>query len=47
MASKQAIRLVAASPKSRLGSIPLRCHVKPGASKQREGVAAVNDEAVE
>ena len=47
MASKQAIRFVAASTKSELGSIHLQCHVKPGASKQREGVAALTEEAVE
>jgi uncharacterized protein len=47
MASKLAVRFVAASTKSGLGSIYLQCHVKPGASKQREGVAAVTDEAVE
>jgi uncharacterized protein len=47
MASKQAVRFVAASTKSGLGSIHLNCRVKPGASKQREGVAAINDEAVE
>jgi uncharacterized protein (TIGR00251 family) len=47
MASKQAIRFVAASTKSGLGSIHLNCHVKPGASKQREGVAAIDDEAVD
>jgi hypothetical protein len=47
MASKQVVRFVAASAKSGLGSIHLQCHVKPGASKQREGVADINDEAVE
>jgi uncharacterized protein len=47
MTSKQVIRFVAASTKSGLDSIHLQCHVKPGASKQREGLAAINDEAVE
>jgi uncharacterized protein (TIGR00251 family) len=47
MASKQALRFVAASTKSGLDSIHLQCHVKPGASKQREGVTTITDEAVE
>ena len=47
MASKQAVRFFAASTKSGMGSIHLQCHVKPGASKQREGVASFNDEAIE
>jgi uncharacterized protein len=47
MVSKQVVRFVAASAKSRLGTIHLQCLVKPGASKQREGVAAINGEAVE
>jgi uncharacterized protein YggU (UPF0235/DUF167 family) len=47
MASKYAIRLVAASTKSQSPSIHLQCHVKPGASKRREGVTAITDEAIE
>jgi uncharacterized protein len=47
MASKHAVRFVAASTESGLGSIHLQCYVKPGANKQREGVAAINGEAVE
>lgn len=47
MASKLAVRFVEAFTKSGLGSIHLQCHVKPGASKQQESVAAVTDEAVE
>ncbi len=40
-----AIRLVASSAKSTL--IHLQCHVKPGASKQREGVISVSDSVIE
>lgn len=29
------------------GTIYIHCHVKPGASKQREGVTSLTDEAVE
>ena len=29
------------------GTVYIHCHVKPGASKQREGVISVTDEAVE
>jgi len=47
MASKLAVRFVEAFTKSGLDSIHLQCHVKPGASKQREIVAAITDEAVE
>lgn len=47
MASLGAIRYVAATKKNTLASIYLKCHVKPGASKTREGVLAVMDDAVE
>lgn len=47
MASAPAIRYVASSTKSALGSIYLQCHVKPGASKQREGIVSVTDEVIE
>jgi uncharacterized protein len=47
MASKHAVRFVTAFTDSGLGSIHLQCHVKPDANKQREGVAAINGEAVE
>ncbi|KAF4625965.1 hypothetical protein G7Y89_g12198 [Cudoniella acicularis] len=44
-----AIRHVAAtSSKSALGGyIYVQCHVKPGASKQREGVVSVSDDVIE
>ncbi|KAI1636137.1 hypothetical protein F4809DRAFT_610930 [Biscogniauxia mediterranea] len=44
MASRNAISLV---KKSSAEFLQLRCHVRPGASKVREGVAAVTDEAIE
>lgn len=47
MASSSAIRFVTGSKKSPLGSLHLRLHVKPGASKTREGVLAVTDDAIE
>jgi uncharacterized protein len=43
----QAIRFVAGAKKSPTGTIYLKCHVKPGAAKAREGVLAVGDEAIE
>lgn len=42
-----AIRFVAGTKKSPLGTLYLQCHVKPGASRVREGVAAVTDATVE
>jgi uncharacterized protein YggU (UPF0235/DUF167 family) len=47
MASAGAIRYVAGTKKNPLGSVYLHCHVKPGASKSREGVTALTDDAVE
>lgn len=47
MTSLQAIRFVASSAKSAFGSAILQCHVKPGASKQREGILAVSDNVVD
>jgi uncharacterized protein YggU (UPF0235/DUF167 family) len=41
------IRYVAASKKSPLAALPLQSHVKPGASKSREGVAGLTNDAVE
>jgi uncharacterized protein len=46
MASVPAIRFITSSVKSTLGSVHLQCHVKPGASKQREGVLAITDDAI-
>lgn len=45
--SATAIRFVAGSKKSPLGSLHLSLHVKPGASKNREGVISVTDEVIE
>jgi uncharacterized protein YggU (UPF0235/DUF167 family) len=42
-----AIRFVAGTKKNPLGVFYLTCHVKPGASKTREGVTAVTDQHVE
>jgi uncharacterized protein YggU (UPF0235/DUF167 family) len=47
MASPPAIRHVASPAKSALGYIYLQCHVKPGASKQREGIISVSDSVIE
>lgn len=44
MASRKAIDLV---KKSSSEILLLRCHVRPGASKVREGITEVTDEAVE
>jgi hypothetical protein len=42
-----AIRLAANSAKSAVGYIYLQCHIRPGASKQREGVVSVSDTVIE
>lgn len=42
-----AIRYVASSTKFALGSIHLQCRVKPGASRQREGIISVSDTVIE
>ncbi|KAI4675804.1 uncharacterized protein J4E84_009957 [Alternaria hordeiaustralica] len=43
-----AIRFVASkSAKNSSGTVHLLCHVKPGVSAQREGIAAVSDERIE
>ncbi|TDZ53286.1 UPF0235 protein C15orf40-like protein [Colletotrichum trifolii] len=42
-----AIRFVAGTKKSPLGTLYLQCHIKPGASRVREGVAAVTDATVD
>ncbi|ORX92629.1 hypothetical protein BCR34DRAFT_594859 [Clohesyomyces aquaticus] len=43
----QAIRFVAGKGPKAQGSIQLLCHVKPGVSANREGIAAVTDETIE
>ncbi|KAF2005898.1 hypothetical protein P154DRAFT_518143 [Amniculicola lignicola CBS 123094] len=46
--SAPAIRfIIAKGSKSQIGSIQLLCHVKPGVSANREGIAAVTDEQIE
>ncbi|OHF04525.1 hypothetical protein CORC01_00377 [Colletotrichum orchidophilum] len=45
--ASSAIRFVAGTKKSPLGTLYLQCHVKPGASRVREGVTAVTDATVE
>lgn len=46
MASAPAMRFVASSTKA-LGSVHLHCRVKPGASKQREGVLSITNDVIE
>jgi len=43
MTSPATIRFIKSTTKQGLGSIYLQCHVKPGASKQREGILEVSD----
>ncbi|KAK4042945.1 hypothetical protein C8A01DRAFT_32888 [Parachaetomium inaequale] len=45
--SIRAIWYVAATKKSAKNTLYMHCNVKPGASKDREGIASVDDEAVE
>ncbi|OBR16123.1 Duf167 domain protein [Colletotrichum higginsianum IMI 349063] len=47
MMASAAVRFVAGTKKSPLGTLYLQCHVKPGASRVREGVTAVTEGAVE
>ncbi|KAI1468360.1 YggU-like protein [Daldinia caldariorum] len=47
MAARNAITLIQKSKPSSPEILQLRCHIRPGASKVREGVAAVTDESVE
>ncbi|SPO05215.1 related to DUF167 domain protein [Cephalotrichum gorgonifer] len=47
MSANQAIRFLAGTKKNPLGTLQLQCHVKPGASRVREGVLAVTDEVIE
>ena len=42
-----AIRFVAATGRKAHGSIQLVCHVKPGVSVQRQGIAAVSEHSIE
>lgn len=47
MSTTSAIRFLAGTKKDPLGSLRLQCHVKPGASRVREGVLAVADDVIE
>lgn len=56
MSTQRALWFVASKAKAKAtkktspqqgGTIYIHCHVKPGASKQREGVTCITDEAVE
>lgn len=47
MATMGVMRYVAKTKKSQSATIQLLCHVKPGASKAREGVTALTEDAVE
>ncbi|PVH88024.1 YggU-like protein [Cadophora sp. DSE1049] len=47
MTSLPAIRHVASSVKSAFGFIHIQCHVRPGASKQRQGIMSVSDSVIE
>ncbi|KAF3059129.1 hypothetical protein THAR02_00155 [Trichoderma harzianum] len=42
-----AVRFLAGSKKAPQGILQLRLHVKPGASKNREGIQAVTDDVIE
>jgi uncharacterized protein YggU (UPF0235/DUF167 family) len=45
--SARAIWYVAATKKTPKNTLYMHCNVKPGASKNREGITSINDEAVE
>jgi uncharacterized protein YggU (UPF0235/DUF167 family) len=45
--SRPAVRFVAPSTKLGNGSIQLQCHVKPGTTKQREGILAITEDVIE
>ncbi|KAK4192158.1 hypothetical protein QBC35DRAFT_242192 [Podospora australis] len=47
MSASRALWYVVGTKKSPHGTLYMHCNVKPGASKTREGIAAVGDEAVE
>lgn len=47
MAARSAFRLVAPTSRSSLTAIHISCHVKPGVSKNSEGVMSVSDEVVQ
>lgn len=45
--SRAALWYVVGTKKSPHGTLYMQCHIKPGASKNREGVTAVGEDAVE
>ena len=45
--ASSAVRFIAASKKSPLGSLQLHLRVKPGASRDREGISDVTDTAID
>lgn len=45
-ATQRVLQYVAPSGKTKLPTVHLRCHVKPGAAKAREGVTSLTDDAV-
>lgn len=47
MAANRAMWYVAGTKKSPHGTLYINCNVKPGASKSREGIARISDDAVE
>lgn len=47
MATHRFIQYIAPSKNKLLPTVHLRCHVKPGAAKVREGVTSLGEEAVE
>jgi hypothetical protein len=47
MALLPAVRYVAATTKSALGAIHLQCHVRPGTSKQRQGIMSISEDFIE
>ncbi|KAL8376709.1 hypothetical protein RB595_007704 [Gaeumannomyces hyphopodioides] len=48
MSQMRAIRFIGSSKRSPVAAVlMLQCHVKPGSSKSREGIASLSDDAVE
>ncbi|EGY20229.1 uncharacterized protein VDAG_02245 [Verticillium dahliae VdLs.17] len=45
--AQSALRYVAAAKTSSRGTLHLRCYVKPGAAKAREGVTGLTEDAIE
>ncbi|USP80116.1 uncharacterized protein yc1106_07390 [Curvularia clavata] len=41
------VRFVAATPKSGRAMLQLLCHVKPGVSASREGIAAISEDRID